>query len=122
MHYATVTYLYRESGVVDEVESSPQVNTEDLTDITMHVVQITDDGTVTAHVEYTLDGTVWVQVGADVAHTDFPAGANTAVARTLSDGNGMSLAVQGVRLRASVHTGTGTYKLLVAGHQKPGYR
>jgi len=113
-------------GETDRINAAGEslvVDVEDLDNIVAHAIQLTDNGTVTAELRHSANGTNFVKVGADITEASFPAGAGTVVERTLSDANGMSIRTKSVQLIIpSVYTGTGAYKLVVFGVQREGYR
>lgn len=119
---ATLTVDTGDTGYMDEVGDQMVVDVSDMTNISLYLNQITDDGNVTFLVEKTVDGVNWATVDSAKDQDDLPAGANTALELTLSDANGMPLRAKQLRVTLSVHTGTGNYTCGVAGTQVPGYR
>lgn len=125
-------YVYRDmtmttdtggTGSLDTVGDVAQAAVDDLENVTVLLNQLTDNGTTTLIVDVSYDGTNFVPAAATKADTDFAAGANQSlVAYTLSDANGMPLQAKTVRIRNTVHTGTGTYTAGIAGMQKAIYR
>lgn len=109
------------TGVIDAVSDAAVIDVLDLTNMSVYLNQITDDGTVTLVVEKTIDGTNFALVGSK-SDGDFPAGANKSIEIPLSDSNGMPLRAKQIRVTATVRTGTGTYSFCVAGSQVAGYR
>lgn len=110
------------NGLIDAAAEAQTCTIEDLSNVVIHAVQVNDAGTVVAHIEATLDGTNWFQVGANLTEASWPAANNAVVERTLSDANGMPLAYKAVRMRASALAAGGTYIMVVGGRQKHGYR
>jgi hypothetical protein len=110
------------AGQIDALNEVLQIDVEDLTNITLFVTQVTDNGTVTLDVEISPDGITWGAFGAAFTEASFAA-ANGAVAapRVLEGTNGLPLSIKAVRIRASVYTGTGVYSLKAVGRQMPGY-
>lgn len=109
------------ANVIDAAGESLVVDCEDLINISAVAIQSTDAGTVTASIDKSFDGTVWIPVGAAITEASFAAGANTAVERSLSDANGMPLICKKLRLTASALAGGGVYTFAVAGLQRPGF-
>lgn len=107
--------------VLDTDADSAVCDIEGLTNVSIYINQIVDAGNATLLVEKTVDGTNWATV-ASKAQTDLPAGANTALELTLSDGNGMPTLAKQVRLTLSGHTSTGSYTMTVAGLQMDTYK
>lgn len=104
--------------VIDAAAEALMATMEDLDRVVVHVYQITDAGTVVAHVEATIDGVSWLQIGANITEASFPAGANTVVERTLSDANAMSLSYRAIRVRASALAAGGVYGFSLAGKER----
>lgn len=118
---ATLTTDTGGTGVLDAVGDVAIADVKDLQNITVVLNQLTDNGTATIIVDYTLDGTNFIPAIATKADTDFAAGANQSlVAYTLSDADGMPLVALQVKFRMTVHTGTGTYSAGCAGLQPIG--
>jgi hypothetical protein len=110
-------------GVIDTVGDVAVADVRDMDNITLTFNQLTDNGTVTLIADYSIDGTNWLQALATKAETDFPAANNVGiVAYTFSDSDGMPLVAMQIRVRCTVHTGTGTYSAVVAGRQTAAYR
>lgn len=97
------------------------VDVSDLTDVTLHLVQIVDGGTVTLSVEYTLDGTYWA-VLTTKADTDFADENGDVEVVNLANGSTvpMPIPAKKVRIRASALSAGGTYALRVGGRQMQG--
>ena len=95
-----------------------QINTEDLRDIKVQLVQVTDGGTATLLVQYTLDGTYWFTL-ASKADSDFAAAAGATLQIPVSNGATvpMPLAVKAVRVKASALSGAGPFLATVTGLQ-----
>jgi hypothetical protein len=112
-----------DTGIINAISEVLQVDVEDLTNVVLWVTQATDNGTVTLDVEISPDGTTWRAFGSALTEASFAA-ANGAVAATISisDANGMPLAIKAARIRSSVYTGTGVYSLKASGFQRAGYR
>jgi hypothetical protein len=114
-------YVCRGSDTVDAAAEASTINVEDLDRIVLHLVQVTDAGTVVLVTEYSLDGTYWITLDASTAESDFAAAAGACVEFTLSDSNGMSKAVKLVRMRASSLAGGGVYTFRASGVQRGSY-
>jgi hypothetical protein len=112
------------TGVIDAIGESLTVDVGDLDNIVAHVIQNVDNGTVTANLEHSLNGTTgWTAIGAAITEASFAAGADTVVERTFSDSNGMSIRTGKIRLKVpTTYTGTGTYSLRIGGVQRDGFR
>lgn len=111
------------TGVLDAAGDVATIDVRDLDNVSVLLNQLTDNGTATMIVDYSVDGVNWVQALATKADTDFPAANSVSiVAYTLSDANGMPLVAMMVRVRMTVHTGTGTYSATVGGRQRSNYR
>lgn len=113
---ATLTTDTGDTLQMDEVGDVSIVDVSDLSNVSIVLNQLTDNGTCTIIIDYSLDGTNWVSAVATKVETDFAAGANEAEATyTLSDAQGMPLVAKLVRARMTVHTGTGGYTMGVSG-------
>lgn len=112
------------TAIIDAIGEALTVDVGDLDNIVCHVIQNVDNGTVTANLEHSLNGTTgWTAIGAAITEATFPAGADTVVERTFSDANAMSIRTGKIRLKVpAVYTGTGTYSLRIAGVQRDGFR
>lgn len=120
---ATMTTDTGDTGQLDTVGDVAQVSVEDLENVNVFLNQLTDNGTITLIVDYSLDGVNWVTGVATKAETDFAAGANEAEATlSLTDANGASIPVKLIRVRCTVATGTGGYTMGVTGRQTTNYR
>jgi hypothetical protein len=111
-----------DTGIIDANAEVLVVDVQDLDRITCHAIQVTDSGTVTLVIEGTMDGTAWLLIGASMAETNFPAGAQTVIERTISDANAMSLVYKQVRLRCTAYGASGVYRFQVSGVQRDGNR
>ena len=109
-----------QTGIINANTEALTADISDLTNVTIYVVQDTDNGTVVLVLEKAI-GDLWVPVDASIAEGDFAAGSDAAIEYTLSDANGMPLHADKIRVRATTHTGTGVYSLRVAGLQRPGF-
>lgn len=111
------------TGVLDAVGDVAQCDISDLDGVQLILNQLTDNGTVTLITDYSVDGTNFVPAVATKTEADFAAGANLSIAAySLSDANGMPLVAKILRVRDTVHTGTGTYSATVSGRQTQNYR
>ncbi len=92
------------------------VHTEDLKDIRVQLVQVTDAGSVVLAIQYTLDGTYWI-THTTVAETDFAAAAGDVELVKLANGSTvpMSIPARRVRVVASTLSGGGVYLARVSG-------
>lgn len=118
---ATLTTDTGTTGVLDTVGDIAIIDVRDKVNVSIYVDQIIDNGTVTIVLEKSIDGTNFAAL-ATVTEASFPAGANKSFEVTLSDANGMPLNAVVVRASVTVHTGSGTYTMHVAGTQRPEYR
>jgi hypothetical protein len=110
-------------GAMHAATDVAQADVRGMTNMVITLDQITDNGTVTLHVDVSYDGNNWVpDFSASVADTDFPAGTNMSIAIPASDSHGMPLLFTAVRARMTAHTGTGAYAMHVTGLQLDGYR
>ena len=119
--YITRNGVGTPNGIIDAAAEVLTCSVEDLDNIVVQVAQENDAGTATLHIEKTLDGTHWLQVGANLTEASFPAGNGTVVEVSLSDANGMPLPAKAIRLRASALASGGTYDVIVGGKQREGY-
>jgi hypothetical protein len=110
-----------DTAIINAAAEVLTVDIEDLTNVVLWVTQVTDNGTVTLDLEISPDGTTWSALGSPIAESDLPAGAGT-IQRSVSDSNGMPIAIKQARIRSSAYTGTGVYALKVSGFQRDGYR
>lgn len=109
-------------GVIDAATEALVVECEDLEHIEAYAIQSTDAGTATLQLHRSPDGVTFVQMGADFAETALEAGNGGALARSLSDSNGMDLAAKQIRLKATALAAGGVYTLKVCGFQRDGFR
>lgn len=109
------------NGLLDAAAEAVVAQAEDLSSISVVLVQVTDAGTATLVVEKTLNGTDWIQV-ASKADSDFAAGAGATIEIPLSDSNGMPVVAKQLRVRASALAGGGVYSAHIAGRQVGGFR
>lgn len=109
-----------DTGKINAVNEVLTCQTNDLSNIVLHLIQAVDAGTVTLSVEYSLDGTHWA-IHTTKADTDFAAAANDVEVVTLSDANGMPIPAAAVRIKATAYAATGEYKLVVGGYQRLGF-
>lgn len=99
--------------------ASEWIPCDDLINISYHVVQKVDSGTVTLQVESTPDGTGVLAEGSTVADTDFAAGVDAyEPAVSMSDANGMPRVVAALRLNATAYAASGEYQLVVIGQRR----
>lgn len=110
------------ANLMDAVGDIMVADVRGLTNVTIMINQLVDNGTVTVNLEGTQDGTNWSTLATALTEASFPAGANTAVATAVNSSAGMPLSFKQVRARLSVYTGTGTYTMAVAGDQFDTYR
>lgn len=110
------------AGIMDTANDAQTADVRGLTNITMQVNQIVDNGTATINIEGSQDGVAWATLVTALTEASFPAGANTAALVPLNSSAGMPLSLMQVRARLSAVSGTGTYKLVVSGQQLDTYR
>lgn len=103
------------SGTINAANDVCVVDVSDMTNISVFVNQLTDNGTLVLPIEKSVDGVNWATVDAGVVEGDFPAGSNKSYEISLSDANGMPLLVKQIRATATTYTGTGVYTIVVAG-------
>lgn len=108
-------------GMLQADNDSATADVRDLTNVSLYLNQIVDDGNATLTVAKSVDGINWAPV-ATKAQSDFAAGANVAIELTLSDSNGMALQTKQLRVVLTGKTGNGKYTITVAGGQRNGYR
>lgn len=92
-------------GATDKIDAANEVlsvNTEDLNNIVLHLIQSVDASTVTLSVEYSLNGTYW-RPFTTKADSDFAAGVDKVIEVTLSDANGMPIPCAAVRIKATAY-------------------
>lgn len=104
--------------LIDALNDRLVVDVSDLDSVSIHLVQVTDNGTVVLVLEHSFDGAFWVVLDASTAEGDFAAAAGDVEPFTLSDSNGMPLVTGQIRVTATTYTGTGVYRLKVAGKQR----
>jgi hypothetical protein len=111
-------------GPLDAAGDIVEVDVRDLTNVTITAIQVEDNGTATLNIEGSNDGGAsWALItGGGLTDASFPAGAGTGVNLGLSDARGMPLQFERVRARLEAVTGTGKYRMSVAGVQLDGYR
>jgi hypothetical protein len=109
------------TGVLDTDADTMIVDVRDLSNLSIYLNQIVDNGNCSLLVEKTVDGTNYATVATKV-QSDFPVGANKSIEIAFSDSNGMPLLCQAVKVTLSGHTGTGTYTVTAAGQQRSDYR
>lgn len=109
------------SGILDTDADTATIDVADLSNISIYLNQLVDNGNVTLTVEKTIDGTNFAPVDV-IDQSELPIGANKSKELTLSDANGMPLRAKQIKVTVSDKTGSGTYSMTVVGAQVQGYR
>jgi hypothetical protein len=104
--------------VIDALNEALVADVSNLDNVSVHVVQVNDAGTVSLVLEISADGQFFAPFGAAIPDTDFAPGPGTVIPRTLSDANGMPLVMGQVRVRAGIFTGAGSYRVKVVGKER----
>lgn len=99
-------------------DQSLVVDVSDLDNVTVHVVQETDGGTVSLAIEHSFDGVYFAPIGAGLTEASFAAADGAVVERALEGPNGMPIQTGQIRLHCSAFTAGGNYQLKVAGKRR----